>query len=114
MWIGLGTAGMIGAMFGTPVAAALLFSETPGGVVAAVVGPHVRALVAAGAGALTSDFLSGGRLSLAISLPPYPVRACPTWSPGALIAVATALLGLIAIYAFGAVYPLFIASGIRS
>jgi H+/Cl- antiporter ClcA len=64
-------------------------------------------MVAAGAGALTSDFLGGGRLSLAVSLPPYPGARLPDLVTGALIASAAALVGMGAVYAFRAAHPIF-------
>ena len=62
IWIGLATAGMLGAMFGTPVAAALVLSESlSGGESRAPLWDRLFApMVAAGAGALTTDALSGG------------------------------------------------------
>jgi len=107
-WIGLATAGMIGAMFGTPVAAALVLSELPDQGPPRPLWDRIFApMVAAGAGALTSDFLGGGRLSLAISLPPYPGARLPDLVAGALVASAAALLGMGAVYAFRAAHPIF-------
>jgi H+/Cl- antiporter ClcA len=110
IWVGLATAGMLGAMFGTPVAAALVLSESLSG------GSEARMplwdrmfapLVAAGAGSLTTDVLSGGRLSMAISVPPYPGANLSDLLFSMLIAAVAALLGLVAVYAFRGVYPLF-------
>ncbi|HEY1292053.1 MAG TPA: ion channel protein [Chloroflexota bacterium] len=110
IWIALATAGMLGAMFGTPVAAALVLSES------LAAGTQSRQplwdrmfapMVAAGAGSLTTDALSGGRLSMAVPLPPYPGANLADLLIGAVLASATALLGLVAVYAFRGVYPLF-------
>ena len=109
LWIGLATAGMLGAMFGTPVAAALVLSESlAGGQSRLPLWDRMFApMVAAGAGALTTDGLSGGRLSMAIPLPPYPGANVADLLAGAVIASAAALLGLVGVYAFRGMYPLF-------
>ncbi|MBV9600530.1 MAG: ion channel protein [Chloroflexi bacterium] len=109
IWVGLATAGMLGAMFGTPVAAALVLTESMAAGDSQVplwdrlFGP----MVAAGAGSLTTDALSGGQLSMSVSLPPYPGANLPDLLIGAVLASVAALLGLVTVYAFRGVYPLF-------
>ncbi len=108
VWVGLATAGMLGAMFGTPVAAALVLSESQPGESRMPLWDRMFApLVSAGAGALTTDALSGGRLSMAVALPPYPGADLADLVTGAIICGVAALLGLVGIYAFRGVYPLF-------
>jgi H+/Cl- antiporter ClcA len=108
LWIGLATAGMLGAMFGTPVAAALVLSESLSGDAQTPLWDRIFApMVAAGAGALTTDALSGGQLSMSISLPPYPGPNVSDLLIGAILAALAAILGLVAVYAFRGAYPLF-------
>jgi H+/Cl- antiporter ClcA len=107
-WVGLSSAGMIGAMFGTPVAAALVLSEAAPGEPQAPLWDRLFApLVAAGAGALTTDALAGGRLSLAVPVPPYPGPRAVDLLTGSAVAGAAALLGLVAVYAFPHAHRLF-------
>ncbi|MFF1913993.1 ion channel protein [Streptomyces sp. NPDC058239] len=100
LWIPLAAAGTIGALFGTPVAAALILSETlasrarPGALWDRLFGP----LAAGTAGALTMTLLTHPDFDL--SLPAY---TSPHWGDllsSVVIAVAGALLGLAAVYAF--------------
>ena len=91
--------GTIGAMFGTPVAAALLLTEMKQ--------MHARGqlwdnlfppLVAAGAGGITMYLLEGE--SLIVTLPPL---GRPDWQDlvfGLVIALAAALLAMVALYLF--------------
>jgi H+/Cl- antiporter ClcA len=106
LWIGLATAGMIGAMFGTPVAAALILS----GMVKAsedsplwdqLFGP----LTAAAAGSLTVILLD--QPTLAISIEPYPGPALVDVLTASAIAFAAAALGLAGVYAFPHLHRLF-------
>jgi H+/Cl- antiporter ClcA len=108
VWVGLATAGMLGAMFGTPVAAALVLSESLAGDSQVPLWDRMFApLVAAGAGALTTDALSGGQLVMSVSLPPYPGANISDLLVGAVLAALAAILGLVAVYAFRGTYPLF-------
>jgi H+/Cl- antiporter ClcA len=108
VWAGLSSAGMIGAMFGTPVAAALIMSESAPGDSRTPLWDRIFApLVAAGAGALTTDVIAGGRLSLAVAVPPYPGPRAVDLLTGAAVAAAAALLGLAAVYAFPHAHRLF-------
>ncbi|WP_406338666.1 ion channel protein [Streptomyces sp. NBC_01620] len=101
LWIALASAGTIGALFGTPIAAALILSESlaadggaPGALWDRLFGP----LAAGAAGALTMSLLAHPDFGL--SLPPYPG---PRWGdllPSVVITSAAALLGLAAVYAF--------------
>ncbi|MEU6015132.1 ion channel protein [Streptomyces sp. NPDC047515] len=100
LWIALAAAGTIGALFGTPVAAALILSETlashpgPGALWDRLFGP----LAAGTAGALTMTLLA--HPSFDLSLPSY---THPHWGDllsSVVIALAGAVLGLAAVYAF--------------
>lgn len=101
LWIAFASAGTIGALFGTPVAAALILSELlatgrgePGALWDRLFGP----LAAGTAGALTMTLLA--HPSFDLSLPPYPG---PHWGDllsSVVITSAGALLGLTAVYAF--------------
>ncbi|MER6103061.1 ion channel protein [Streptomyces sp. NPDC001832] len=100
MWIPLAAAGTIGALFGTPVAAALILSEAlasrgrPGALWDQLFGP----LAAGAAGALTMNLLARPSFDL-----PLPAYTQPSWGdllPAVVIAMAGALLGLAAVYAF--------------
>ncbi|MFF5422618.1 ion channel protein, partial [Streptomyces misionensis] len=107
LWLSLAAAGTIGALFGTPVAAALILSETlasrpgPGALWDRLFGP----LAAGAAGALTMTLLT--HPSFDLSLPPY---THPRWGDllsAAVIALAGAVLGLLAVYAFPHVHRAF-------
>ncbi|MFF8438594.1 ion channel protein [Streptomyces bacillaris] len=100
LWVALAAAGTIGALFGTPIAAALILSET----LASQPGPgafwdRLFAPLAAGtAGALTMSLIA--EPSFDLSLPAY---SGPHWGDllaALLIASAGAVLGLLAVYAF--------------
>ena len=101
--VALAAAATIGAMFGTPVAAALLFTEiaatTPGG---RVWDKLFAPLVAAAAGALTMTAF--GRPVFAVDVPPYTDPALVDLVSAAVIASATAVLALAAVYAFPVVH----------
>lgn len=95
----LAAAGTIGALFGTPVAAALIFSETVIGKVETPLWDRLFApLVAAGAGALTTAVLAGEEFALDVAA--YPGFHIGDWVSGSLIASAAALIGLAAVYLF--------------
>ncbi|PSK71545.1 ion channel protein [Streptomyces sp. CS149] len=109
VWVALAAAGTIGALFGTPVAAALILSE----VLASQPGPgafwdRLFAPLASGtAGALTMSLIA--EPSFDLSLPAY---AGPHWGDllsALLIASAGALLGLLAVYAFPVAHLVFAA-----
>ncbi|MEW1615384.1 MULTISPECIES: ion channel protein [unclassified Streptomyces] len=107
LWVALAAAGTIGALFGTPIAAALILSET----LASQPGPgafwdRLFAPLAAGtAGALTMSLIA--EPSFDLSLPGY---AGPHWGDllsALLVASAGALLGLLAVYAFPVAHRVF-------
>ncbi|MHA5050366.1 ion channel protein [Streptomyces sp. SD15] len=107
LWTTLAAAGTIGALFGTPVAAALIFSE----VLAEQPGPGalwdrlLPPLLAGGTGALTMTLLEHPSFNL--SLPAY---TGPHWGDlvGALvIASVGAVVGLAAVYALPHVHSAF-------
>jgi H+/Cl- antiporter ClcA len=104
-WAGLAFSGTIGAMFGTPVGAALLLSEALNesgeGLWDRLFGP----LVAAAAGALTMDLLSAE--SFVLTIVPYVQPQLIDLVTGSIVAVGAALVGLVAIYAFPIAYAAF-------
>ncbi|GGT70521.1 ion channel protein [Streptomyces lateritius] len=100
MWVSLASAATIGALFGTPVAAALVISE-------ALVGRPGHGslwdrlfapLVAAGAGAMTTTLLAHPSFDMSL-----PALTDPGWgdlSAAMVVATAAALFGLLSCYAF--------------
>jgi H+/Cl- antiporter ClcA len=119
VWAGLAIGGTVGALFGTPVAAALILSEfLAGGAGSKGTGSNGTGsngtgsnrtgelwdrlfgpLVAAGAGSLTT--LAFASPTLAINLPPYPgLRAIDLLS-GTVIGVSAVALGLLLVEVFG-------------
>ncbi|MCF3961950.1 ion channel protein [Streptomyces fuscigenes] len=99
LWLPLAAAGTVGALFGTPVAAALILTETiasqpaPGSLWDKLFGP----LVAGGAGALTTSLIAKPSFDLDL-----PRLHDPGWGDllAALVtASAGAVLGLAAVYA---------------
>ena len=106
LWVMLAAAGTIGALFGTPVAAALVLSEmrTPGDD-RPLWDQLFAPLVAAGAGALTTAVLAQPELS--VSVEPYRGAEVIDLVSGSIIAVAAALLTLLLVYAFPYVHAFF-------
>ena len=105
-WVGFAAAGTIGAMFGTPVGAALVLGETPG----AADGPPIwdrlfAPLVAAATGALVMDAF--GQPILSVDVAAYPGADWPDLISAPVIAVSAALLGLTLVYAFPFVHAAF-------
>ena len=99
VWAALAVGGTVGALFGTPVAAALILSEFAGGGAAPLWDRLFGPLVAAGAGSLTT--LAFANPTLALNLPPYPgLRAIDLLS-GTVIAVCAVVLGLLLIEGSG-------------
>lgn len=107
MWIFLAAAGTVGALFGTPIAAALILTEN----IASRPGPGAlwdrlfAPLAAGAAGSLTMTLTANPSFDL--SLPAY---TNPAWSDllsSVVIASAGALLGLLAVYAFPVAHRLF-------
>ncbi|WP_068165679.1 ion channel protein [Rhodococcus phenolicus] len=102
----LAAAATIGAMFGTPAAAALLFTEMAAAAPGGRVWDRLFApLVAAGAGALTMVAFS--RPVLAVEIPGYDSPALLDLLTCTVVALATALLCLASVYAFPVVHGLF-------
>ncbi|GAA4481507.1 ion channel protein [Rhodococcus olei] len=102
----IAAAATIGAMFGTPVAAALVFTE----VVAAQGDRQLWStlfapLVAAGAGALTMVFFASP--ALAVQVPAYDDPRLLDLVTGSAVALIAALLCLVAVYAFPVVHRAF-------
>ncbi len=106
-WIGLATAGMIAAMFGTPVAAALILSEAPSEARGSLWDRLFAPLVAAGAASLSTDLLDGARLGTAVPVSSYAGPQLIDLLTGGAIACVAALIGLIATYLFHQAHPLF-------
>ncbi|MEU9762882.1 ion channel protein [Streptomyces sp. NPDC047985] len=110
LWGSLAAAGTIGALFGTPIAAALILSETlasrpaPGALWDRLFGP----LAAGAAGALTMTLLA--RPAFDLSLPPYTRPQGGDLLSSVVIAIAGAALGLLAVYAFPYAHRFFQAS----
>ncbi|MGW7359038.1 ion channel protein [Streptomyces sp. NPDC054802] len=106
VWVTLAAAGTIGALFGTPVAAALILSEV-------ATGPDPRPLwdrlfaplIAAGAGALTTVLLAGPMLTVRVAQYSGP-RLIDAVSAVA-IASAAAITGLAAVYVFPLAHRVF-------
>ncbi|GAB2819908.1 ion channel protein [Streptomyces chlorus] len=106
-WVALAEAATIGALFGTPVAAALVISE-------ALAGQRIKGqlwdslfapLAAAGAGALTASLVS--QPSFDLHLPPF---GRPGWADllsALTVASVGALLGMCAVHAFPYVHGAF-------
>ncbi|MBB5869306.1 H+/Cl- antiporter ClcA [Allocatelliglobosispora scoriae] len=107
VWAGLATAGTLGALFGTPIAAALMITESfadkpaaPGGTDGLTLWDRLfPMLVAAGAGSLTSMAVSSGA-SLTLTLPAYRGFEPIDLVSGSVIACAGALIGLVGTVCF--------------
>ncbi|MCY9783978.1 ion channel protein [Nocardiopsis sp. EMB25] len=105
-WVGLATAATVGALFSTPVAAALLLTEAAAGEREEPLWNRlVLPLIAAGSGAVTTYALAGPELSL--SLPAYPGPAPGDVLSGSVIALAGGAAGLALVYAFPVVHGWF-------
>ncbi|WP_028049498.1 ion channel protein [Cellulomonas sp. URHD0024] len=105
-WVVMSTAGTLGAMFGTPVAAALMLSEiSPGDRRAPLWDRLFAPLVAAIAGALTSARLADHTFD--VELPPYVWGGVRDVALAVAIALAAGGLGLGASYAFSPLHRLF-------
>ncbi|WP_336115203.1 ion channel protein [Streptomyces sp. PTD9-10] len=100
LWMALAEAGTLGALFGTPVAAALVISE-------ALAGQRIRGLLwdnlfaplaAAAAGALTTDLLH--HPSFDLHLPPVGRPDAGNILAAIVVASVAAALGMCAVYAF--------------
>lgn len=106
-WVMLAAAGTIGAMFGTPVAAALLISELVSGDEETPIWDRIFApLVAAGAGALTTSLFEQPSFTLAVE--PYSNPQLIDLVGGALVAVGAVAIGLVAVWIFPLAHKFFI------
>lgn len=99
--------GTIGAMFGTPVAAALVFT---GLVAAARTGGPLwdrlfLPLASAGAGAIVMTLLGGG--SMVVKLPSYGAPQLLDLATGSAVAVGAAAIGVLAVLVFPYVHRAF-------
>ncbi|GAA1798082.1 ion channel protein [Luedemannella flava] len=106
VWVGLAGAGTIGAMFGSPVAAALVLSELPGTDPREPLWDRLFApLIAACAGSITTLALAQPVFS--VDVPPYPgFRPVDIVSAG-VIAVIAGLVGIAMVEVFPKMYGLF-------
>jgi H+/Cl- antiporter ClcA len=110
MWLAIAVAGTIGAMFGTPVAAALLLSELDAGDRRIPLWDRLFApLLAATAGALTMLQLED--LNLSVAVPTYTYGGLPDLGYAIVIAVGAAVVGLIGVYLFVPMHRLFLRIG---
>ena len=99
LWVGLGAAGTIGAMFGTPVAAALILSETMARRAGLSLWDQLLApVLAGGAGALTTKLIAAPTLS--VTVPAYRGFELIDVVSGTAIVLAAAGLGIAGAYAF--------------
>ena len=106
IWVAVAVAGTIGAMFGTPVAAALLLSELNAGDRRIPLWDRLFApLVAATAGALTTMQLAD--LNLSVDVGTYVDGGLKDLGLGILISLGAALFGLVAVYLFVPFHTLF-------
>ena len=105
-WVILAAAGTIGALFGTPVAAALIFSQVLGGDKEVPLWDRLFApLVAAGAGALTTDQFFQPDFSLNIA--PYDASRLVDVLSGSVVVMIAIALGMVAVWLFPHVHRLF-------
>jgi len=105
-WIILSAAGTLGALFGTPVAAALIFSQTLNGGKDVPLWDRLFApLLAASAGALTSNLFFEPDFSL--SLTPYVETNFLDIISGSIVALIAIALGMLAVWCFPHVHRLF-------
>ncbi|MFF4902408.1 ion channel protein [Streptomyces sp. NPDC001068] len=107
LWPALADAATLGALFGTPVAAALVISEALAGkpLKGALWDNLFGPLTAAGAGAMTTALVAHPTLDL--GLPPLGHPRWPDLLAVVVIAPAAALLGMCAVYAFPFVHGAF-------
>lgn len=105
-WVILAAAGTIGALFGTPVAAALIFSQTLGTNKDVQLWDRLFApLLAAGAGAITTDQFFQPDFSL--SIPSYDAASLMDIFSGSVVVLIAITLGMIAVWLFPHVHRMF-------
>ncbi len=102
---GLALAGTVGALFGTPVAAALLLSEMPSDSSEPLWDRLFYPLLSAGAGALTTVMVASP--VFAVDVPAYPGFQLIDLVSATGISLAAGLIGLAIIYPFPLVHRLF-------
>lgn len=107
LWAALAEAATIGALFGTPVAAALVISEALAGrqVKGALWDNVFAPLIAAAAGAITTTLVA--HPSFDLDLPAFDHPGWGDLLAAVVIASAGALLGMAAVYAFPYVHAAF-------
>jgi H+/Cl- antiporter ClcA len=106
MWVALAVAATVGALFATPVAAALLLTEIMGAPSDKPLWSRIFApLVAAGAGAFTMDLLD--QPVFAVSLPPYRTPEAIDLLTGTAVVLAGAALTIGGVYLFRLTHRLF-------
>ncbi|MFU2316398.1 ion channel protein [Rahnella sp. PCH160] len=105
-WVILAAAGTIGALFGTPIAAALIFSQTLGTNKDVPLWDRLFApLLAAGAGAITTDQFFQPDFSLTI--PAYDSSRLIDVFSGSVVVLIAIALGMLAIWLFPHMHRLF-------
>lgn len=105
-WVILAASGTIGALFGTPVAAALIFSQTLGGDKDVPLWDRLFApLVAAGAGAVTTDQFFVPDFSLKIA--PYNATSLIDLFSGSVVVLIAIALGMIGVWIFPHLHRMF-------
>ncbi|MFO6297035.1 ion channel protein [Rahnella selenatireducens] len=105
-WVILAAAGTIGALFGTPVAAALIFSQTLGTNKDVPLWDRLFApLLAAGAGAITTDQFFQPDFSL--SIPAYDSSRLIDVFSGSVVVLIAIALGMLAVWLFPHMHRLF-------
>ncbi|MFF4315030.1 ion channel protein [Streptomyces sp. NPDC001507] len=107
LWPALADAATLGALFGTPVAAALVISEALAGkpLKGALWDNLFGPLMAAGAGSMTTALVA--RPTLDLGLPALGHPRWPDLAAALVIAPAAALLGMCAVHAFPSVHGAF-------
>jgi H+/Cl- antiporter ClcA len=105
-WIILAASGTIGALFGTPVAAALIFSQTLGGDSELPLWDRLFApLLAAAAGAVTTQIFFTPDFTL--QLETYDVTRLADVFSGSIVALISIVLGMAALWCFPRVHRWF-------
>ncbi|WP_208950853.1 ion channel protein [Rahnella sp. ChDrAdgB13] len=105
-WVILAAAGTIGALFGTPIAAALIFSQTLGTNKDVPLWDRLFApLLAAGAGAITTDQFFQPDFSLTI--PAYDSSRLIDIFSGSVVVLIAIALGMLAVWLFPHMHRLF-------
>lgn len=105
-WTILASAGTIGALFGTPIAAALIFSQTLSGNADTPLWDRLFApLLSAAAGALTTGLVFHPHFSLPI--PHYEQMRLVDVFSGALVTIISIAVGMVAVWCLPRLHTLF-------